>query len=190
MEKFYAGIGSRETPADIIEVMYALAAELAVQGYVLRSGGASGADTAFEQGCDSVRGDKRIYLPWATRNGRKIEPPQVQAGSEPEAYALAARHHPAWGNCSPGAQALHARNSHIVLGRDLQHPALFVLCWTQGASGRGGTGQGIRIAKARGIPVYDLGRFSKLVQEACKLRYVEDRRRAVRPWIPLFNIFH
>jgi predicted Rossmann fold nucleotide-binding protein DprA/Smf involved in DNA uptake len=42
--KFYAGIGSRETPPDILEWMTSLAANLETMNYVLRSGGAQGAD--------------------------------------------------------------------------------------------------------------------------------------------------
>jgi hypothetical protein len=30
------------------------------------------------------------------------------------------------------------------------------LCWTKGAAGGGGTGQAIRIARSRDIPVFDL----------------------------------
>ena len=37
---------------------------------VLRSGAAQGADSAFERGCGSVGGDKRIDLPKAGFRGR------------------------------------------------------------------------------------------------------------------------
>jgi len=39
----YSGIGSRETPDDILELMKAVAYKLAGRGYTLRSGGADGA---------------------------------------------------------------------------------------------------------------------------------------------------
>lgn len=48
--KIYTGIGSRNTPPDILDIMFRLAGKLASEGYVLRSGGAQGADDAFEQG--------------------------------------------------------------------------------------------------------------------------------------------
>ena len=40
--KFYSGIGSRETPQDIMELMTSIAAQLARQHWTLRSGGADG----------------------------------------------------------------------------------------------------------------------------------------------------
>ena len=50
--KTYAGIGSRKTPNSILEEMTTLAKLLSNMGYTLNSGGAVGADTAFEQGAD------------------------------------------------------------------------------------------------------------------------------------------
>ena len=44
----YAGIGSRETPAEIQAQMNEVAKELEAAGYTLRSGNAEGADKAFE----------------------------------------------------------------------------------------------------------------------------------------------
>jgi predicted Rossmann fold nucleotide-binding protein DprA/Smf involved in DNA uptake len=58
---FYAGIGARETPDDVLHLMYLLGRKLATDGYVLRSGHADGADLAFEKGCDSVNGRKEIF---------------------------------------------------------------------------------------------------------------------------------
>ena len=48
--KWYTGVGSRETPSDILEVMESVGYALASQGWTLRSGGAVGADQAFERG--------------------------------------------------------------------------------------------------------------------------------------------
>lgn len=50
----YAGIGSRQTPDDILELMHRIGSTLAINGFTLRSGGAVGADTAFEQGAVSI----------------------------------------------------------------------------------------------------------------------------------------
>jgi hypothetical protein len=52
--KFYTGVGSRKTPPHILKVMRQLATKLNSDGWVLRSGGADGADTAFEQGSSVV----------------------------------------------------------------------------------------------------------------------------------------
>ena len=48
--KYYAGVGSRETPPDVLKTMLKIGRYLAVKGYTLRSGGAKGADTALRMG--------------------------------------------------------------------------------------------------------------------------------------------
>ena len=63
---FYAGIGSRKTPPTIRSLMTKCANQLHNEGFTLRSGGAQGADTAFELGAQ-LR--KEIYLPWRRFNG-------------------------------------------------------------------------------------------------------------------------
>lgn len=164
----YAGIGSRETPWQVCDLMEQLAQRLACDGYTLRSGAAKGADEAFGLGAKSLE----LFLPWDGYNcsGGYPEP-------KPEAYELSAIYHPNWGACSAGARALHARNAHIVFGWNLDDPVEFVLCWTRdGAvsettSKTGGTGQAIRIASAFGIPVFNLARPEHL-ELWTKQRYV------------------
>jgi hypothetical protein len=152
--KAYAGIGSRSTPLDVIELMELVAEALAWQGWTLRSGHAPGADQAFESGAG---GSAEIYLPWPTfEHSRGIEARTIIDRPSPDAYEVAAEHHPQWQYLKRGAKALHARNSHQVLGADLRTPVKFILCWTKLAKGEGGTGQAIRIAKANDIPVYDM----------------------------------
>lgn len=154
---FYAGIGSRETPKHILDDMASIAAFCACKNYTLRSGGAGGADIAFEDGCDSVSGNKQIFLPWRGFQGRT----DSYAWPSDAALAMAAQFHPNWSACSRGARALHARNCFQILGADLDSPVSYVVCWTPGASGSGGTGQAIRIAKHNSIPVFDLGNQSE-----------------------------
>lgn len=157
--KYYAGIGSRSTPDEILMVMRDAALMLADQGWTLRSGGATGADTAFEQGCRAARHFTcEVYLPWASFD-RAIKSIACRDEPEPAAYAIAEQFHPAWDRLSQGAKRLHARNVHQILGAYVEQPVLskFVLCWTPNGSGSGGTGQAIRIAKAYGVPVFDMG---------------------------------
>lgn len=144
--KFYAGIGSRETPSFICGCMEARALILAAQGYTLRSGAASGADFFFERGAVSGKGGIEIWLPWLGYNGHPSELTPTA-----EAWEIAKKFHPAWNRCSMQARALHARNSHIILGADLKTPVEFVLFWTPDGKASGGTGQGLRIAQAYGI---------------------------------------
>lgn len=153
---YYAGIGSRETPRDICAVFEILGEWFAKHGYILRSGHATGADQAFERGCDRVGGQKEIYLPWkGFESSSSTFILTIQ-----EAYTIAEQFHPYWSNLSEGAQKLQARNSHQVLGEDLNTPSAFVVCWTKNGSGGGGTGQALRIASHYGIPVFDAGKYN------------------------------
>ncbi len=148
--KFYTGIGSRQTPKDICDLMTRTAAELEGAGYILRSGGAEGADTAFEKG---VKLRKEIYIPWKNFNGN----PSLLFEPSQEAIEMARQFHPAWDKCSKGAKILHARNCHQILGKDLKTNSLFALCWTPGGRLTGGTAQALRIAMHYGIPICNFG---------------------------------
>lgn len=158
----YAGIGSRQTPENILCLMRKVAARLANRGYRLRSGAAAGADAAFETGAATIRKDAEIFLPWKGFNGS--ESPFMAPSAA--AMALTSRYHPAWVKCSQGAQKMHSRNAHQILGAGLDDPVDFVVCWTpDGAeseadrsSSTGGTGQAIALASRLGIPVFNLAR--------------------------------
>lgn len=140
--RYYAGIGSRETPFDIQLLLFDLAAKLG-QKYTLRSGHAKGADLAFENGCVSINGGKEIFK---------------AKDCTPESIEFTSQFHPAWENCTTDGKKLHGRNAMIVMGKDLKTPVERVICWCYEKDGEwfGGTGQGLRIAKAHDIPIYNL----------------------------------
>lgn len=151
--KFYAGVGSRQTPIEILEICERVAERLAFQGWVLRSGHAPGADQAFEGGAG---GAAEIFLPWPSfENSEPIEAGTVFGKPNNAAYELASFVHPGWDRMTGGGRALHARNCHQVLGRDLHDPVRFVLCWTPDGQVKGGTATAIRLAEHYGIPVYN-----------------------------------
>jgi hypothetical protein len=163
----YTGIGARITPPSALAVMRALAHDLALAGWTLRTGGAAGADAAFLSGALAADGGCEIYTPWSGFGGfgnATLERPTTAA------LRLAAEHHPAWSRCSAAARALHARNSHEVLGESLDDPSRFVVCWTPDGSlngaghASGGTGQALRIAAAARIPVFNLARPDHLAR--------------------------
>lgn len=149
---FYTGIGSRQTPDEIQWHMMHLAEDLALLGHVLRSGGADGADTAFEIGCDRRGGAKEIYLPWKGFNRRK-----GLVLNEEAAERIVSVLHPAWHNCRDSVKKLHTRNVYQVLGQDLATPSKFVVCWTKQGRIEGGTATAIRLAISQEIPVFNLG---------------------------------
>ena len=160
----YAGVGSRATPEPVLDLMRRCATRLELLGYTLRSGGANGADTAFEEGCCR----KELYLPWPGFNGRQSEFQTVCN----KALALAASLHPRWERLSSPARRLMARNCYQILGTDLASPVDFVLCWTpdgvEDERGRtqltGGTGQAIALASRHDIPVFNIATGDALVR--------------------------
>ena len=154
--KYYAGIGSRETPSDILSLMTNISEMLEEEGYVLRSGGADGADLAFEKG---VKKNKEIFLPWKNFNNNSSSLFEISE----EAEKMAEKFHPNYSYLSQGAKRLHARNCNQVLGSNLNSPVEFVICWTKYGTENGGTGQAMRIAKANGIKIYNLGKEDDLL---------------------------
>lgn len=148
--KYYAGIGSRNTPKDILELMTKVAAKLEKAGWTLRSGGAVGADKAFEKGV-RLKKNKEIYL--ATGNISQ------------EAWDSVNEFHPYPQALKPYPRALMARNYHQITGKDNNaKKSKFVICWTpDGCKSHtertiktGGTGQAISIASSLGVEIYNL----------------------------------
>lgn len=166
MTRYYAGIGSRSTPGDIINLMTHIAICLYQKGFTCRSGGADGADTAFEAGASPK---VEVYLPWEGFNGRARG---IVCGEDEALRLIAARHHPAWNRLREPVRKLMTRNSAQILGRQpvIDAESEFVICWTVDGTGGGGTGQAIRVAGAHNVPVYDLALFEgrQKVRELCQ----------------------
>jgi len=146
---YYAGIGARKTPKSKCQWMTTIGYILGCSGLTLRSGAADGADSAFEKGCIAAGGLKEIYLPWRRFNNHDSE----MSRPTDDAMLMAAEFHPGWSNLKYGAQKLHARNCHQILGANLDTPVDFVICWSPG---RGGTEQALRIADHHKIPILNL----------------------------------
>lgn len=146
----YTGIGARKTPDNILLTMVSISRLLDRKGYTLRSGGADGADSAFEEGATLVQPE--IYLPWAGFNGKTSVYPRPR----PETFEIAKSYHPRWDNLSSAAKKFMARNVHQVLGWDMVTLSDFIICWTNNGGITGGTGQALRIAQACSIPIFNL----------------------------------
>lgn len=172
--RWYAGIGSRKTPQEILDMQTRIARKLAALGWGCRSGGADGSDKAYEAGAGDA---KQIFVPRDHYKGyRQIYP------IPDEAYEMVGRFHPAWAYLNDEKKAmisdLMARNAQQILGPTLHEYSEFVSCWTPDGiedgkfrtSKSGGTGQAISIASAYGIPVFNLGnpttftRFQKFLE--------------------------
>lgn len=155
---FYTGVGSRETPKSVQALMSELASLLEKSGYTLRSGGALGADEAFESGVVNL---KDIYIPWRKFTNNPLhkcpEEDSKDLAKQASSIAIEIMGNPHWNRCSYGGQKLHTRNVYQVLGEDLNTPSEFLLCWTSEGKTKGGTATAIRLAKSRNIPVINFG---------------------------------
>lgn len=180
----YAGIGSRSTPPDVLQAMRSIGYTLAERGWILRSGNAPGADLAFQEGAweyliqipEQDVPHVEVYLPWREFGaGDRVRPStRWYSSPTPDAIELAFEIHPTGRRLSRGATALHARNGHQILGRDLASPVDAIICWTpDGAQdltsinrGTGGTGQGLRVGclRAPDAQIFNLARPGRLIE--------------------------
>lgn len=171
------GIGSRETPADVQAEMTILAREFEQRGARGRSGGAGGADLAFEAGYTDPR-NCEIFHPWQRfipkLDRRAVDVEAILGRKRPasgpgaaivlegeffaRAEAIAQRFHPAWERCSDFARKMHTRNVPQVLGPQLDRPCDIIVCWTSDGEASGGTGQAMRMAKAYDVLIVNLKR--------------------------------
>jgi len=143
----YAGIGSRQTPPQVIKQMTEVAKELASKGYTLNTGVTfggkeEGADAAFSRGATK----KNLFSP-------------EKQGSRAKEQTIAKEVHPNPGALSQGALKLMARNTNQVFGDNLDTPVDFVLFWakeTKGIRPEGGTGQAVEMARRKGIPTINM----------------------------------
>ena len=157
----YAGIGSRETPQEVLDVMPEVAKYLESLGYTLRSGRAPGADAAFEKGVTSKK---------------EIFPGNVKTGERE--LKIAEEIHPAWnvmldsirkkaiakGNNPERSAAfvanLMARNTNQIFGANLDTPVDFVIFYAKETTNplrpAGGTGQAVEMARRKGIPTINM----------------------------------
>lgn len=144
--KFYAGIGSRKITELIYQLMVLIAKKLETENYTLRSGGAKGSDTAFEEGVEKL---KEIFVSsdavdWAYKEVKTCMPNDRKG----------------FDHWKPYIRGLLARNMMQVLGKTGEEPVNFVICYAPSfkyeTSDPGGTGYAIRCALKYSIPVYNL----------------------------------
>ncbi len=152
---YFAGIGARKTPHEVLVKMRKCGKVLSDLGYILRSGGARGADSAFESGyiLGKMRSSEEIFLPFKKFNQHS----SPLFGSDIEARKIAKEFHPRWENVGDVGRDFHARNVYQILGRNLKTPVEFILCWTPNGKIVGGTGLALRIGQHFNIPIFNFG---------------------------------
>lgn len=178
----YSGIGSRDTPANILSIMEEAAYRLAHIGFTLRSGKAAGADAAFQLGAQKYHVEvpqrnpssvAEIYIPWKGFNGGDglIDLYDITLDTIDRQFPENAEMrldwvkevHGGWEKLSQGARKLHERNVHQLFGPDLGNAYLkqskFVLYYapeTKSGIPKGGTATAVNLAKKQGIRTLNL----------------------------------
>ena len=150
----YAGIGSRQTPIKVQDIMIQIAKELEKKGYKLRSGHAKGADLAFEQGV-FFTSKQEIFTASDEISKMVID---IAKEIHPNPHSINRYTNPDF------IWRLMGRNTYQIFGEHLDTPVDFVLAWTpDGATSTktrtirtGGTGQAIDMASRKGIPVINM----------------------------------
>lgn len=162
---FYAGIGTRNIPKGergeaVKSAITSLATELANEGYTLRSGGAEGSDTLFQNGAGA---QADIYRPWEDKDNPFVAAGRVQYVDQFDADLLeparlsVERLHPGAKKLGPGAFKLHQRNYFQICGMPTEPDVGFVACYMPDS---GGTAQAVRIAEQLGIRVFNLSEYN------------------------------
>lgn len=189
MAKIYTGIGSRETPEDILLLMEIAGRVLCDRGWRLRSGGAIGADSAFYAGARMserfAEVNAEIFLPWNGVEYDRVN--HLKHWHDPvngffdatlfhtweDTYQIAADIHGGFEHCGRGAIAMHRRNVYQILGSSLEEPAKFVIFWAKpkGKLGlvSGGTNTAVQLAIKNNIEVINM--------------YTDEGRRRVEDFI-------
>lgn len=163
---YYAGLGSRETPADVLRLMARLGRTLTDKGFSLASGDAKKADYAFYVGArlspNFYNTQPRIYLSRDGYRGRYHDPANgfINAQLYPEqflkAQEMAFKVRGSWNGLNEWGIELHSRNVFQILGHTLDWPVRGVYFWaephrTKKWTVSGGTNTAIQIARAFGI---------------------------------------
>lgn len=169
MHKFFTGVGSRETPDDILTLMRGYSKAMVLRSWVLRSGGANGADSAFCAGWfDALYEniniqDAEIYLLWHGFNDYSKDSKNcklvVDKAIISQAQEILRTVHPAYERLTRGPLALHTRNVYQVLGSDLKTPSRGLVAYAKldkHGEPMGGTRTAIKIAEMYNIPCLNL----------------------------------
>ncbi|MBC7883816.1 MAG: hypothetical protein H7Y37_21205 [Anaerolineae bacterium] len=109
----YTGIGSRKTPANTLKLMQKIGYRLNNLGIRLRSGGAEGADSAFEAGARRANKEHPgpeplIFLSYPGFLGKSGITFAPNSQIQEEATRSIRDLHPAWDRCSDFAKKAHA----------------------------------------------------------------------------------
>lgn len=155
--RVYTGICNQRPPSSACQLLDRVAAFLAREKFTLRSGASGKGELVLEKAAVFAGGKTEIYLPWPGYNhhaSRLFKIPR-------EAFGVAASFEPRWMYFGKPARRVAARGCVQLLGKELDRPSRFLICWTEYGSGSGNCELALRIASANDIPALDLGKFDQ-----------------------------
>lgn len=177
----YAGIGSRTITIDEATAIQRVASKLSSIGYTLYSGNAPGSDINFQIGSNS---NCVLYLPWKDFNTKDYDVnksiDRCVVGDTKEGLESVINFHPSPKGLSRGGKSLMCRNYHQVMGYKAYPVVSFVLCCANykvvedKMQVEGGTGQAVRIANTKGIPVFNIRKPNWLNELKDLIRFKKD----------------
>lgn len=156
--KPYALAGNQDFPDSLKPVLSRILKYLERAEYTMRCGGMDG----IEDFAEKETTKHEIHLPW-----REFANKQSKfTFTTDRAMAVAKKFFPAFDGLKPAAQKFLAKNVRVLMGNNVNSPALFLLCWTEDGvesikdktARTGFTGHPIAIASALGIPIFNLGK--------------------------------
>ena len=160
MQKYITIIGSRIITDEEYYTLKNLASTLHGMGYVLRSGGADGADSTISHLLNI-----EVYIPWngfnnLYHNGKTVFE-LSKLPNQDLAKSRIMKIHPAPQKLTQGALKLHTRNIYQVIGFrgiDGVKSEMVIYCADEGNDflPKGGTRTAIAYAKQLNIPVYNI----------------------------------
>ena len=160
---YYAGIGSRKTPQACLDFMTKIGRVCTKKDLTLRSGGAIGADQAFERGCDLESGQKEVWTPksqYVVEHEWAIEKAKAVCWEYP------------LHKMKPYTRSLIIRNMYQIFGDDEENlkPVKFVVFYCVGdplmrGKESGGTRYTVRAAHNYNIPHFNL--------RTCQINFAE-----------------
>ena len=153
--KTFTGVGHRVIPMAVRSFLFEAGAIMSANGYKGYSGIASGSDTCFQKGCESVGGEFLALRPFSGYGETSVSLNTITVNVEElqnyqEARYIASLIHPIWKELSYKVQSLHTRNVYEVIGLDLESPTDIFLMYAKVSSAttvEGGTNTAYQLAR-------------------------------------------
>lgn len=154
----YAGIGSRNITLAERQIIKRIAKQLSTK-FILYSGNAEGSDISFQEGSN---GNCVVMLPYKGFNIKCFD--YIKKSKEyfvlktDEAIESVKKFHPNPSSLNSWGFDLMVRNYFQINGYEEYEQVSFVVCCAKTKNGKvmGGTGQAVRIALSRNIPVINI----------------------------------